>query len=286
MRASSSLLTLVPRPASVPRPRRVAAPVAAAAPAPAEVLAYLAKLTAAERLDLLARAEVQGGGLAPDPSPGELGPPRPTLLSADLEVLYGTPALRSTVPPPLPQRARRVVAPVGPHDAVVASMADLPLCESAAEAASVCVVAAMRVVPSLAGLALLQDTGRGDFVVVHSRGPRAGEIVRGRVGEDDALLGTARLLRAPAAIEYGVGRSPAGRHAVFGEPWTVLVVPCLDGGRYVAALELVDPIDGTALGESERGALAAIAGRLTDFCRERRVETGQVFSPAQVGLDD
>jgi hypothetical protein len=157
------------------------------------------------------------------------------------------------------------------------------------EAAAFCLVTAMKAVPSLAGLALLRDEdagGRGGYVVVYARGPRAFEVVRMRVREDDPSIGAALVRAGPVVIEYGSERRPPVRHEAFGEPWTAFVVPVQEPHRCMGAIELVDPLDGRELGDSARRTLATIAHRLADFGHGRSGKVGNVFAPEQVGLED
>jgi len=229
----------------------------------------------------------------PRPTP-RARPPRPTLRSVDLEIVSDVeaPSRRSSVPPPLPVRARRNRAP-GPRlsrpeiaEAVSAAMRDLPFFETAVEAASFCLATALTILPSLGGVALLHDPDEGGYVVVYARGPRAADVVRMRVLDGDAAVGAALAAGRPIALEYGSEAPPPERHAAFGDPWTALVAAVQGEQRGVGALELVDPLDARALGESGRHALATIARHLADFLRGRELVVRRAFAPEQVGLAD
>jgi hypothetical protein len=221
--------------------------------------------------------------------------PRPpaTLRSVDLEVIAQvTDERRSSVPPPLPARARKQMpTPRASHpeivDHVFSTLRDLSFFETAVEAAAFCVCVAMKAIPSLAGLALLRDEEQGGYVVVYARGPRGYAVVRTRVPEDDPAVAAALTHGGPFSMEYGYDRSlTPERHAEFGEPWTVLLAPVQGEERCMGAIELVDPLDGTSLGEADRQALATVALYLADFIRSHRLEVARAFSPAQVGLDE
>jgi hypothetical protein len=267
MRASSPALALVTRTVAVPRPR------------PRPVVGP----------DATAPYAVT----SPDASPGSS--PRPTLRSVDLEILAQvTSPRRSSVPPPLPERAReyrsRTPTPRMSHpemaDAVFASLRDLAFFETPVEAASFGVVTAMRVLPSLAGLALLRDEVRGGYAVVYARGPRSHAVVRSHVAEDDPFVGLALVRGSPLAIDYGSDTPPPERHARFGDPWTALVAPIVVDDRCVGVLELVDPLDGRTLGDSARHALSTIAQHLAVFLRGRPLDVRNAFAPEQVGLEE
>jgi GAF domain-containing protein len=220
--------------------------------------------------------------------------PRATLRSVDLELVYDSEraAPRSTIPPPLPARARSDRAPIATPptsrpelgDEVVATLGLLADCESAAEAASYCLVAAMQAIPSLAGVVVLRDDERGGYVVVYARGRQAHEAVRRRVDEMDPAIGQALVHGSPVAVEYGEERPPLERHAVFGDPWTVFVAPAQDQERCLGSVELVDPIGGPALGESARHALVTIARHLGDSAHGRRLAPSNVYAPEHLGL--
>lgn len=221
--------------------------------------------------------------------------PRPTLRSVDLEVLADTePPRRSTVPPPLPERARgyrgREATPRASHpemaDTVFSALRDLSFFETPVEAASFGVVTAMSALPSLAGLALLRDDEHGGYVVVYARGPRSHGVVRSRVPEDDPFVGLSLVRGGPVSIEYGSDTPPPDRHSSFGDPWTALYAPIQIEERCLGVLELVDPLDGRILGESARHALATIAQHLAVFLRARPLLIGNAFAPEQVGLED
>lgn len=228
----------------------------------------------------------------PTPRPRE---PRPTLRSVDLEVIaqvtQATEERRSSMPPPLPPRARKQVpAPRASHpeivDHVFSTLRDLSFFETAVEAAAFCVCVAMKAIPSLAGLALLRDEKQGGYIVVYARGPRGYAVVRTRVPEDDPAIAATLACGGPQSLEYAQGRPAPPRHAAFGDPWTALVAPVQGAERCVGAIELVDPIDGKSLGDADRRALATVAQHLADFVRRHDLDVARVFAPAQVGLDE
>jgi len=138
MRASSPAFALVNRSIAVPRPRPRAVP----------------------SVDATSEYAVPSSDSTPASTP------RPTLLSVDLEVLAHVDGRRaSSVPPPLPDRAReyrqRATTPQRSHpemaDAVFSALRDLVFFETPVEAASFGVVTALRALPSLAAMALLRD---------------------------------------------------------------------------------------------------------------------------------
>jgi hypothetical protein len=227
--------------------------------------------------------------------------PRAQLTSVDLEVVQeAVPVVaRSTIPPPLPSkitRARRHRGPIPTPptsrpellDGVVTALGDLPFFETLVEASAYCLVTALKAVPALGGLALLRDEGsdEGGYRVVYARGPRAYELVRSRIAEDDATVAAALVRGGCTMLDYGEGRRPPERHVHFGDPWTAIVVPAQDEERCLAVFELVDPLDGRSLGDSARETLSAIARAFAEATRTLPRRVGDVFAPEQVGLID
>jgi hypothetical protein len=274
------------------------------------VVAYLSKLSPEQRAALLARVET------PDPAAAQenVRAPLASITDVDESAIEGSPSITddetlfdlrepkravakvtmASIPPPLPSRARsprRLIS--GPRmshpelvDAVSSHLPDLSFFETVAEAASFCLVTAMKVIPSLAGLALVRDDEQGGYIVVYAKGPRGFEVVRSRVPEEDPVVHAALAQGAPVAIEYGSQRVPLPRHAVFGDPWTVFVAAAESDHRCLATIELVDPIDGRALGESARRVLTTVTKHLAEFARARPSRIGNVFAPEQLGLQD
>jgi hypothetical protein len=234
--------------------------------------------TVTEPMGLLIRTGEIEVLAAPDPHPSESTVP--------------------SAPPPLPARrppSSRRIRPPAPTprsshpeigDAVYGALADMALFETAVEGAAYALVTALGAVPSLAGLALLRDPEEDAYVVVYARGPRAHEVVRSRVGLRDGVLTLARLRGAPVSVEYGPTLAPPPRHDSLGDPWNAVVAPVMVGDECLGALELIDPIDGRAVGAAARGALEAITRRLAEFLGDRRVVVKNAFAPEQVGLQD
>jgi hypothetical protein len=280
------------------------------------VVAYLTKLSREERAKLLERVEpVAARRDAPEPEPEpapevtkEVDVPvicRQTLNSADLEVLAeesaakheappAPPSRSSSVPPPLPERARVSVSAPVPRESVpdatdilFEAMHELSFFETAVEGGSFCLVTALRAVPCLAGIVHLFHAETREYVAVYAQGPRSERVLLTRRPDNDPLLARAGLKRAPVVVEYGVDGAPpvAERHALFGDPWNVLVVPVVHGGRVLAAIELVDPIDGAPFGDVAVSALRYVAEKYGEFLAERGVVLGSVVPPstAEIG---
>jgi hypothetical protein len=126
----------------------------------------------------------------------------------------------------------------------------------------------MDAVPCVAGLAHLSDPARGDLVVVHARGPRADALLGARTPQADAFVARAVLAGKPTILVSGAEPGAEGttceRHAFF-DPWSVVLVPVVVGGRLLALLELIDPVEGKPVDELPRDELAQVAECLGRF---------------------
>lgn len=160
------------------------------------------------------------------------------------------------------------------------SMGDLPLFETPLEAASFCLNEIMRVMRGRAALVHLLDMPTGDFVCICAMGSRASSLLGSRVTDDWMIEGAASR-GAPLAMEYEgeASASPRPRHAFFGDPWNVIVVPVLLRGRCVAVIELVDAVDDSALSTDGLHALGYVAERLSAFLAERTLVVPHVIAP-------
>jgi GAF domain-containing protein len=153
------------------------------------------------------------------------------------------------------------------------SMHELSFFDTAASGGSFCLVTAMRVVPCLAGIVHLYDADAGAFVIVYARGPRAERLVLKCTPDNDELLARAWREKKAIVVEYDgdAAKPPSERHAFFGDPWSVLVVPVVHGGRVLGMIELVDPLDGAPFGEAAENALKYIAEHYGAFVADRGI---------------
>ena len=128
-------------------------------------------------------------------------------------------------------------------------------------------------VPCRASLVHFFDVTRKEFVVVDAHGEGACDMVLTRHGVKDPLLGVAMPLGAPFFwndLSNAPVRSIA-RFANMGEIARALVCPIVLGGRWMAAIELVDPLDGAPFDSDEEHAAAYVARHLADFLQAQGV---------------
>jgi GAF domain-containing protein len=161
----------------------------------------------------------------------------------------------SSVPPPLPTKRSAPRRPeavtalrsvTGHH--VRERSPDLESQPDALAAARACLEALDLALPSRASLIHAFDAARRDFLVVHARGEGAESMVLQRSREEDPLLRIALPTGEPFPWN-DLRKSPVNRLGRFtGLPRVtrVLACPLVVGGRWLGAIEIVDPAHGVA----------------------------------------
>ena len=231
-----------------------------------------------------------------------LGPFRVALKTEDLEFVTDEPVV---APPPLPAPVLHLVVADPPDDPVPWSspppppaspasrvsaadiidllfdaMHELHFFETSVEGASYCLSVVLGAVPSRGGIVSLYDVDAREFVVAYAQGPHAERLLLTRASESDSLISHATHKLRPCVHAYGEDSADApDRFAFFGEIRSLLVAPVLDGGRFLAVIELVDPLDGSSFGEREVNALAYVTDHLTEYLAARGSAVGKIVAP-------
>ncbi|HEY2511747.1 MAG TPA: hypothetical protein VGI39_12855 [Polyangiaceae bacterium] len=200
--------------------------------------------------------------------------PRVSLHSVDMEVLggnaLGDPLQRNTRPDPLEER--------DPLDLVMETLRGVR-CERAVETASVCLAAAVRGIGCRAAIAHLWDPRERSFVVVYALGPNAGVLLNARHDADDPLLTFAFEKPNPRVVNYEGARAPLARHGVVGGAWSVLVVPVVEDGEALGAMELIDPLDGSCFDDRHIAAARYAAGKQVELLEGAISSIGKILIP-------
>ncbi len=170
-------------------------------------------------------------------------------------------------------------------DDLVSRMRDLPCCETTAEAASLCLAAALVALPSQLGLAHVYDARAGHFVVVHGQGAGAEQLLMTTTTEGDLLFASAMAHGAPFSFHYD-GQTPhprpPRRHTIGGTARSVLTAPAIEAGRCLGVIELVDPTDGSYFDVRAENMLAYVARHFSEFLAQHGTEFGHLVSPGQM----
>jgi hypothetical protein len=205
--------------------------------------------------------------VAPAPEAAPSLAPAPSLALAPVALPH---------PPPRPSLPELT-------DSLFDAMHELSFFDTAVEGASYCLATVLRLLPSLGGMVHLSDPDTRELVVVYAQGPRSERLLLSRVPDTDRLVAAAARKGAPLVVEYNESTPAAPRHAHFGDPWSALVAPVVIGGRCLAVIELVDPLDGSPFDDVSQGALAYVAERYAEYLRERDIVLKNVVAvPAEL----
>jgi GAF domain-containing protein len=69
------------------------------------------------------------------------------------------------------------------------------------------------------------------------------------------------------------------RYAIIGGARSLIIAPVMDSGRFLGAIELVNPLDGQPFTESDGNAVTYIAEQFAEFVANR----GVVTDPERIG---
>lgn len=215
--------------------------------------------------------------IAAAPAPAPI--PVPVVFAAPVEFSVSQPFPLTQVAPPSsrPQSAIDVL------DLLFDAMQDLPFLETALEASAFCLASALRVLPSRAGMVHLYDINTREFITVYAQGEHTEKLLMTRTPETCPLLSAALKKRRAMSVRYDRGGSPQVRHAFYGPPRSVLIAPAMVDGRYLAVIELIDPMQDGVFDERAENAISYVADRFAEFLAQHGVGIGQIVEP-ETGL--
>jgi len=151
------------------------------------------------------------------------------------------------------------------------AMHDLHFLRDAVEGADFCLTLALEKIPSRVGIVHLYDIDRREFVVACVRGPNQQVALLQRYPEGDPIL-SAAMRRQRAMIWADSEETNAiERYRIFGGARSLLVAPVVLAGRFLGALELLDPVDGLPFNDEEGHALTYIGEQFAEFVAMRGV---------------
>jgi GAF domain-containing protein len=147
------------------------------------------------------------------------------------------------------------------------SMHDLHFARDAVEGGDFCLSLAMAKLPSLAGIVQLYDIDRREFLVTSTRGAGTNVLLLRRYPESDALLAAAMRKRRAVVIADATQSDAVHneRYVAIGGARSLVIAPVMLSGRFLGAIELVNPIDGEPFTESDGNAVTYIAQQLAEF---------------------
>jgi GAF domain-containing protein len=154
-------------------------------------------------------------------------------------------------------------------------MHELHFLRDAIEGGDFCLTLAMEKLPSQAGIIHLYDIDRREFLVTNTRGMAAYKLLLLRHPEDEAMLAEAMRKRRALVIADADQSEAAsiGRYVMLGGVHSLIIAPVMQSGRFLGAIELLNPIDGQPFTEAEGNAVMYIADQLAEFLGQRGVVT-------------
>jgi GAF domain-containing protein len=155
------------------------------------------------------------------------------------------------------------------------SMHELHFLRDALEGGEFCLGLAMDKIPSEAGIVHLYDIDRREFLVSSARGMGASSLLLRRHAEGDAVLSAAMGKgRALVFADATLGEAGAlDRYAAFGGVRSLIVAPVVLSGRFLGAIELLNPLDGQPYTEAEGNAVTYIAEQFAEFVESHGIVT-------------
>jgi GAF domain-containing protein len=132
----------------------------------------------------------------------------------------------------------------------------------------------MEKLPSQAGMVHLYDINSREFLVSSVRGPSTGKLLMRRHPETDELLSAAMRKRRTVVLDKNASEPQAiERFAALGGVQSMMIAPVMQSGRFLGAIELVNPLDGQPFTEAEGNALSYIAEQFAEFVATRGIVT-------------
>jgi GAF domain-containing protein len=147
------------------------------------------------------------------------------------------------------------------------AMHDLHFVRDALEGGEFCLTLAMEKLPSQAGIVHLYDIDRREFLVTSTRGAGTGKLLLRRHPESDPLL-SAAMRKQRAVVLADAAQSDAAtldRFVALGGARSLIVAPAVQSGRFLGAIELLNPLDGQPYTDAEGNALSYIAEQFAVF---------------------
>jgi putative methionine-R-sulfoxide reductase with GAF domain len=155
------------------------------------------------------------------------------------------------------------------------AMHDLHFLRDAVEGGDFCLALALEKLPSHAGIVHLYDIDHREFIVTNTYGAAARELLLQRFPEGDPMLAAAMRKRSAVVIANAAESEATtiDRYVVLGGARSLIVAPVMQSGRFLGAIELLNPLDGQPFTEIEGNALTYIGEQLAEFVATRGIVT-------------
>jgi hypothetical protein len=154
------------------------------------------------------------------------------------------------------------------------SMHDLQFLHDSIDGADFCLTLALEKMPARGGIVHLYDIDRREYVITCAGGVGGESLLLTRAAESDPMISMAMrkrrsLVFADATTSIEVRSTE--RYTALGGAQSLVVAPVALGGRFLGAIELLNPIDEVPFTDDDGHALSYIAEQLATFVGSRGI---------------
>ena len=150
------------------------------------------------------------------------------------------------------------------------AMHDLHFLRDSIEGGDFCLHLALEKLPSKLGVVYLYDIDRREFVVVCAQGTVPAGLVSRRFAETEPVLSAA--MRKRRAILLAADDAATADHtSPLGGGQSIVLAPVMQAGRFLGAIELVDPNDSVPFTELDANGVTYMAEQYAEFVAARGV---------------
>ena len=155
------------------------------------------------------------------------------------------------------------------------AMHDLHFVRDAIEGGDFCLALAMEKLPSQFGIVHLYDIDKREFLITSVRGAGTAKLLMRRHPENDPVLLAAMRNRTALVIAEAAQSDAAAleRYGLLGGVRSLIVAPVLQHGRFLGAVEILNPLDGQPYTEPEGNALSYIAEQFAEYISSHGIVT-------------
>jgi hypothetical protein len=154
------------------------------------------------------------------------------------------------------------------------AMHDLQFLRDSIEGADFCLTLALEKMPAHGGILHLYDIDHREFVITCAGGPGGETLLSKRYAENDPILAVAMRKRRALVLADASASMDAqltDRYVALGGAKSVVVAPVEIAGRFLGAIELLNPIDEVPFTDDDGHALSYIAEQLAGFVAARGI---------------
>jgi putative methionine-R-sulfoxide reductase with GAF domain len=153
------------------------------------------------------------------------------------------------------------------------AMHELHFLSNALEGADFCLALTLEKLPSRAAFVHFYDVNKREFVLASARGKGANALLLDRHSESDPMLLAAMKKRRAVVVPDASGSDAEslGRFAAIAGVRSLIVAPVMQAGRWLGAIEVLNPLDGAPFTDGDGEALSYIGEQFAEFLSSRGV---------------